>query len=163
MNERMQIFTIFFAILWGFIGNVQPRWKAFQLPFIFKVSQELCRLLLSMVLLNLVPIIYFGWALWLLRGPVTPWESWSPWTIVGLVFYGVLPAFAALGFYRIWLGFIELRPYLFYIHDKDNKKYRPAGREEPVDLNPETGFQNLLGGVVYIVFSTIPLLVSWLR
>ncbi|MFH1615777.1 MAG: hypothetical protein ABIG61_11940 [Planctomycetota bacterium] len=170
MNITMQVFTVFFAIFWGFVANVLARWKAFQSVYILKHSQELCRVILSILCFNVIPILYFGWSLCILnnlnfnKSPLTVQE------IIKVVFCGVVPAFATFGFYRIWLGFVELRPYLFYLKCTINNVeslqgtyYMYAGpkKKDKVNPNPETGWQNLISGIVYIIVSSVPLFALW--
>jgi hypothetical protein len=113
LNTYQSIFILFFAIFWGLISNVQPRWKAFQFPLICAVGLRwivLRRVALAVVVMNFLPIAYFAFALWMLRDKAAP----PAWPTLAIVARGVLPAFAIFGMYRIWLGIVEFQPQWFY-------------------------------------------------
>jgi hypothetical protein len=59
-DSLQNIFMVFFAILWGALATVQPRWRAFRWPLIFRVPKVGYRLALAILLLNVAPIIYFA-------------------------------------------------------------------------------------------------------
>jgi hypothetical protein len=95
------MFVIFYAIFWGTIGNVQGPWKMFQWPLLH-LPHVLARLVLSMPLLNVCPIVFFAVAFFLLRN--TPTDAPSQWTFLATLrqtVAGVIPAFAIFGFYRV--------------------------------------------------------------
>ena len=167
------VFMLFFAIFWGAIANVQPRWKAFQWP-LFCVKEVRHRVLLAVGTLNVLPIQFFGYVLWALtgRGPKPTDETFH--VVVKILIQGVIPAIGIFGIYRIWLGVLELRPSWFYKCDPEQlpKKYRlvePTYRHElsktglpTVDLGIGTGPGNLLAAGVYIVVAGIaPWVLTW--
>src|SRR5438270_8581356 len=122
MTTTQWIFVIFYAIFWGTVGNVQGRWKMFQWPLLH-FPHVVARLVLSMLLLNVCPIVFFAIAFFLLRH--TPTNAPSHWTFVATLrqtVAGVIPAFAIFGFYRIWLGIVELFPARFYQHDDERNE-----------------------------------------
>jgi hypothetical protein len=59
LNIPQQIFTLFYAITWGTAANSQPRWKAFAWGAIRDDAPSRYRALLSVCLLNVLPLIYF--------------------------------------------------------------------------------------------------------
>lgn len=176
-----QVFMIFFAIFWGTVANVQPRWKAFQFPLMFKLPNVCCRVQLSILLLNLLPIVYFGYVLWFTYGR-GPTDTDTKFLVVAKVLIqGILPAFGMFGFYRMWLGIVELRPELFYKYtpDKLPEKYRcvePTYRLGPnkdttkdtitmpvVDLGEDTGKGNIVAASIYLIVGGLsPWLLRWL-
>jgi hypothetical protein len=109
------IFLVFYAIFWGGIFNVQARWKAFHWPLIFhcyKFPQATRRLVLSILILNVVPVVYFVYAMAVLG---TELPDHLPLEIALLTYVRpVVGAFAIFGIYRIWLAIIEGRPNCFY-------------------------------------------------
>ncbi len=113
MSIAQQVFVVFYAIFWGAVFNVQGRWRMFQpLPRYPHVKH---RLLLSWGLLNIVPILFFGWSFFRLRGAAaTSPETWGLVETLLQVSAGVLPAFAIFGFYRLWMGIIEMAPAYYY-------------------------------------------------
>ncbi len=125
MNETQTVFAIFFAIFLGTVANVQPRWKAFNWPLLFLMpsGQRGCighRLVLSVLALNLAPVIFFGFALWMLRGSPTDPKDWTSYTVLHVVLRGVMPAFSAFAFYRLWLGVVEFSPTCFYLSNQQD-------------------------------------------
>src|SRR6266571_2067092 len=117
MNASQQIFVLFFAIFWGTSSNAWPRWKPFHWTFFGSSLRITMRVVLSMVLLNLIPVIYFAWAI----KRLAPVGTAAPNTRA--VLFGVVPAFAVFGLYRLWFSVIELFPTAFYYqNDADMAK-----------------------------------------
>ena len=162
MNTTQQIFVVFFAIFWGTAANAQPGWKAFQWPLL-KYRRQLPlvrnRLRKSMLLLNVVPIVHFAIAIWMMH---LQWVTQLPLVPAALV--GMLTAFAGFGFYRVWLGFIERnrKEYYYTTRDQFPEDLRRALRrvEPTVDrlwgcsdetILMKTGGWNLWIGVAYIL------------
>lgn len=162
------IFILFYAIFWGSVANVQPRWKAFQWPLIFRSKVIMRRVLLSLLLLNIMPLLYFGIILSILNNSQTN-------SIVCLIFNGIVPAFAVFGFYRVWLGIIELNPALFYYKLPANVPLE-FGKSEPNiaelwyakedngcayrNMEITTGMANIVTGVIYIIIGFAGLLIN---
>jgi hypothetical protein len=163
-----QVFMLFFAIIWGAVANVRPRWKAFQWPLIFRHPPACHRLALSVGLLNVASLMLFGYALWTLgdhRGPD------SAWPILHLVGHGILPAFALFGCYRLWLATVEAWPDTYYSSNVGDggvpQKYQHA---EPiyrtahnggvtqlpiVELGPDTAFPNACAALLYLAVGMV--------
>jgi len=101
---------VFYAIFWGFITEGQHRWKAFQLPLFCRLRWPRNRIILSMLIFNLLPLVFFGYIMWALHAHND--FSWDHpfFASCHLVGHGVIPAFAIFGFYRLWLSVVEFRP-----------------------------------------------------
>lgn len=161
MNAMQQIFCLFFAVFWGIVGNVQPRWKAFHWPYVRDKGfpHAARRLCLSMVLLNVLPITYFGVALCCLASP--PQSPWPPTSVLPLIIFGVLPAFAGFSFYRIWLSFVEHNPDRYYPKHKSGTFYTTEDQVQRCDpevklyLSRSTARGNMFAGVGYLVFGIV--------
>src|SRR5260370_14776177 len=92
IDSLQTVFMLFFAISWGAVANVQPRWHAFQWPLFFRVRQARHRCLVAFALLNLLPMIYFGYTLGILVGRGPPQGT----ALAGALHFvvpGVIPAF----------------------------------------------------------------------
>ena len=154
MNETQNIFIVFYAIFWGTAANAQPRWKAFQIPLLFRFKQVRHRVALSFLLLNIVPILYFGWTMWMLSGSLLSIQSWNISSIALLVLHSVIPAFPTFGFYRMWIGVIELNPYFFYL-PTDQDVPEGFGVSEPsveqLKIQTRVGPLNILYASLYIL------------
>ena len=160
LNNTQQIFTIFFAIFWSVMANAQPKWKAFHYTFFLRISQVTYRMLVSFLILNILPILYFSWSLNRLSAA-------SQNTINQSVLHGVIPAFAIFGFYRIWICLIEFFPRFFY-REKDNGEY-PKAEIEPtleslnIPLNSthlKNALMNFIFGIIYIGIGIVLILLS---
>lgn len=161
--KNQDVFIVFFAIFWGLIANVQPRWKAFQWPLVFRLKVVFKRVLLAFFVMNILPVVYFGLTLWVINNhPVAG--------LIGLVFQGVLPAFGMFGLYRLWLAIVEFKPSWFYMRESNDipEPYRhvePTYRlswNEPkvnnlpiVDLAEGAWFGNLLAALFYLALATL--------
>lgn len=164
-----QVFMLFFAIFWSAVANVQPRWKAFQIPLMFKFRHVFRRVVLAVLVLNVLPIVYFGLVLWWLyrRDPGTELSAFE--AAITLVVRGVLPALGVFGIYRIWIAIIELVPQKFYEsnptrvcpYEHVEPTYRqlasrPANPSWPVvDLGLGAWKGNFIGGAVYIAVGVL--------
>jgi hypothetical protein len=159
-NIPQQVFSLFYAINWGTSANAQPRWKAFAWPAVTHDRPSLYRTVLSFILLNLVPFLYFALVLKLL----TTWDlsDWN-WRAFGKVFLSTLPALAPFGFYRIWTAVVEWYSRTFYGEHLDNwdegsrpESWKDIGIHlEPSDLNPKWAPWNCLFGFAYVLFGLI--------
>lgn len=171
--KTIETFALFFAIFWGLVANVQPRWKAFQWPFFFSSDfpNVKWRVLLSCFWLNIVPVLYFLTVVhWLHSGSLSEKTDADA---VSLVIYGVIPSFAIFGFYRLWLATVEWRPKSFY-----GSKGLNAGKNGevviepaihdlwPMDQNykPRTSPHGNLGAAfLYVAIAVAPFIVHYLR
>ena len=158
MNESQQTFLVFYAIFWGMVANVQPKWKAFQLPLIFDFPPARHRVLLSFIVLNILPILFFGWTIWMLSGSSLKVNYWNLGSIIELVIHSIIPAFSTFGFYRLWLGIVELKPNYFYVENSNlvPDKYRKAEPTlDDLTLTPKTGLRNIMFALSYIICGLI--------
>jgi len=132
MNVPQQLFAIFFAIFWGTSSNAWPKWKPFHWTLLLHSGRIFCRTVLSLVILNVFPVLFFVWMLGKLGGliPDDALSSFgSTWRVV---VPAIVPAFAVFGFYRLWVGLIEIKPELFYhAKDKINGDFAPRNVTGP--------------------------------
>jgi hypothetical protein len=170
-NVEQNIFVVFYAIVWGLVANVQPKWKAFQLPLL-NLKHVRYRVLLAFVTFNILPLIFFGYIIWALR--VEDLQAYKT-SIILIVIHGIVPAFAIFGFYRLWLGIIELWPDSFYVstENRDSKLEEKKRYVEPTysyiyeekcnqkDMpviylgDTRSGLINMLFALLYIIVSSI--------
>ncbi len=114
------------------------------------------RLGLSFALLNILPVLFFAWVLFVLRNTQTePINQWSAPQTLLQVLAGVVPAFAVFGFYRLWLAVVEFWPTRFYQceGDQDDTTRRTEKSIECLNLLPEFAPWNFLFAVAYIVLA----------
>jgi len=174
MTVAQNLFAVFFAIFSGFVGSVQLRWNMFPwaevdlCDFWVILSKLLCRrrrragafsarcnyraayrLLLSTVLLNLIPLAYFIIVFFVLRKASNSTEDWDLFTAAFQTTWGILPSFAAFGFYRLWIGIVQCCPRSFY-NLRDRRKLKLVRVER-------YRTPNIVFGVLYVL---IPLLVA---
>lgn len=165
-NPAQAMFLIFFAIFWGTMVAALPRWKPFQLPLFLRFCPATLRVLWSIVVFNIIPLVYVAVILEILsQSGVAAGLSGTQ-----LVLRGVVPTFAAFGFYRLWLGVVEIFPDLFLARDESAvAQYRPPARDsvpaEPYQgmfyLDRTNGILNVFYAIVYIgVALGVPLLMK---
>jgi len=155
MTTTQTIFVVFFAIFWGAIASVQGRWKMFHWTLI-RYPHVAARLGLSFALLNILPVLFFAWVLFVLRNTQTePINQWSASQTLLQVLAGVVPAFAVFGFYRLWLALIEFWPTRFYQweRDQDDTTRRIEPSIDSLILLPQFAPWNLLFALVYLVLA----------
>ncbi len=114
LNFFQSVLAIFYAIAWGMIANVQPRWKAFDWPNFCSGSKTRARILLSLYFLNIAPIFFFVASLIALDTTLWRSDTCYPFPKAFMTFFSVLPAFAVFGFYRLWLSLIEADTERYY-------------------------------------------------
>lgn len=119
LNVPQQLFAIFFAIFWGTSSNAWPKWKPFHWTLVLYSGRVRCRVVLSVFVLNVIPVLYFALILCMLSGKVSADVFSSFWSTCRVVAASIVPAFAVFGFYRLWIGIVECRPSCFY-YSKDN-------------------------------------------
>src|SRR5438874_6156173 len=110
MNEAQAIFTLFFAISWGIVSNVLPRWKPFHYAMCFRKGfwKPTWRALIAFVLLNVVPWVIFVFVLVWLRGPaMTKPEDWTLSAAFMLIVRAILPGLVPFGCYRLWIAVLQ--------------------------------------------------------
>jgi hypothetical protein len=155
LNAAQTVFALFYAITWGALANVWPRWRAFDWALI---EPEGCRAfrrcILSLVLLNVSPIAFFivvflSFNDWKLEG--------SPWSIGCKLFVIMLQPFVLVGFYWLWVSIVQRFKELFY---PDNLGQRYAGIKE-YDLDPGSAGLNFLFGLIYVIGPPVTLVFTW--
>lgn len=145
-NAAQSVFTLFYAVTWGALANVWPRWQAFHWSLIGTSKQQaLQRSILSLVLLNIVPLIFFIVVFlflnqWRLEG------SW--WSIFGDLLIIMLQPFVLYGFYMFWVSIVQRYSKTFYPDPLDKDLYPGIRRH---DLSREFACRNLLAGLTYIM------------
>lgn len=153
MTTTQSIFVVFFAIFWGAVASVQGRWKMFHWPLI-RYRHVAARIGLSVALLNILPLLYFAWILFLLRNtPSTTVSQWSGAQTLLQVLAGLAPAFAVFGFYRLWLAAVEFSPTAFYQWEREQDE-AIRGIEPTLDaliIRREFAWWNLLFALIYLV------------
>jgi len=82
----------------GLVGNVQPRWKPFNYAVACKFKPAYHRFILSTIFFNIIPLIYFALALYLLKKPDNCLTTLLDY--FKLSFQCFLPSFAMFSFYR---------------------------------------------------------------
>src|SRR5437870_11412911 len=170
MNETQAIFTLFFAISWGVVSNVLPRWKPFHYALFFYPGfwQPTRRLLVACTLLNVTPWLIFIFVIVWLRGdPLQPNE----WTFLAgllLIVRAILPGLVPFGCYRVWLALIRLFPTQFYAENQDAvpREFRVEQQTTSPPMEPDIGrldirqagaLKDLGFGVFYIGFFLLAL------
>ena len=154
MNISQQIFTVFFAIVWGTMANVQPRWKPFHWSLAFYFRPAANRLVLSILVFNILSIAFFVWTLSVLGNPFTA-------SIPVQILRGILPSFAPFGFYRVWIAAIEWKTSWFYRLTSETRpdiavKIEPTATE--LGIEKRWWRSNLIFGLFYLaVASLVPL------
>jgi len=161
MNVNQQIFMVFFAIVWGTTTSVHGRWNMYPFALYKDISPQTGkRLLLSLGLMTLAPLIFFGFVMVQLDQ-----YKEVEWTFLGtskVLIHSVLPAFAVFGFYRLWVAIVELFPESFY-----RKKVEDQGI--PLEIEPtleslglkdkekvnKWGYMNFAIALIYIVVAFI--------
>lgn len=162
MTISQSIFVVFYAIFWGAIFSVQGRWKMFQ-P-ILRIEHILCRFLFSFIIVNIAPIVYFIAAFYCLRGGFTDGSSveWDIFHTARILLAGVLPAFAIFGFYRLWMGIVEIIPQIFYEH-KNRQRSSLLDIEPTIEslrLDHSHKYWNLLIAFLYFLFAYVGLTIN---
>ena len=110
-----------------------------------------------MIVLNIVPLIYFVIILWCLGSG--SWTGISHWNLKAAwkSLLSTIPALAPFGFYRIWTGFVEFSSQLFYgVSWPWNTNNPPQALTDfgihldPSDLNPNFACGNFMWGLIYV-------------
>lgn len=136
MNTSQQIFALFYAIMWGTLANVFPKWKAFDWALVTKrycYHHAFSRGILSLLILNVFPIGYFilvflqlGECQWELKG--TFWIK-----VIKLLVVMIQPFFL-FGIYGYWVSIIKKLRKRFYPPWLDKELYPNLSE---ADLDPQ--------------------------
>lgn len=163
MNDAQQIFAVFYAIFWGGVFSVSARWKPFNFGAIFdkEVKNVTKRISLALLILNVLPILYFVIIFYCLKTNPFKGECWI--NISAMVLSGIIPAFGIFGFYRLWLGIIEKDPSKYYLdkcsipsryHSRHELENQPEPSLEELNILRSRKFscrKNMIVGFVYIL------------
>lgn len=161
MNDNQTVFTIFYAIFWGLIANVQPRWKAFQLALVFDLKFARRRAVVSFIIFNLFPLIYYASFLCILNQSAKIESSWVFYDFTRFIARCVVPSFGAFGFYRLWLTIIEIFPKYFYSPTQTElgPQYQriiekglviePSLDELGIRIDSNNGWKNMIWSFIY--------------
>lgn len=157
MTTTQWLFIVFYAIFWGSVSSVQGRWKMFHWALISK-PPVWHRLILSFIIWNIAPILYFIWIFFILKD--TPISLSSQWTLIETgkqVVAGIGPSFAVFGFYRFWISMVEFFPTTFYFK-KDELPQEIQDIEpwiEKIPIKTSFGPMNFLFALLYLIVPTI--------
>ncbi len=151
MSETQTIFTVFFAISWGVMSNVLPKWKPFHYAMfgICKFCQPTRRIVVAFMLFNVLPwtffvVVLFG--LWDDKLETLQMTGWiRVWIGFKLIMRAIVPGMAPFGFYRLWLATIQIWPKAFYAATQREvpcafRSYKDPRHEPSLDmlrLNPK--------------------------
>ena len=152
MNAAQTIFALFFAIFCGLLASVQGRWLAFQ-P-VFTSRQVRWRWVHSFIFLNILPVLYFAWTIYQLRGgPNLGLESIGLLATMREVVGATMGAFAMFAFYRLWMAVVQSMPERFYqrASEQDRELIGLDPTFEDMKLGHKLGGWNLLSAAIYTV------------
>jgi len=132
-NTLQTIFMVFYAIFWGVVANAQPKWRAFNWPVASQYVRTRRRLALSLVILNLVPIVYFVPIFLALHG-IAIAQAFQ----AGVqVFLAIVAANAPFAVHRLYIAFLEFSPDRYYYENHTTD--RPIGVEPIIDSTGRDG------------------------
>jgi hypothetical protein len=159
MNTAQTVFTVFYAVAWGALANVWPRWRAFDWALRNEPGEKACqRGILSLTFLNILPFIFFSSGLLLLNN----WVLHGYWiSIIIQIFLIALQSLTLFGFYRIWVSIVQCCKNTFYPEKSFGKGGRYNGLR-PEDLDRKYARKNLLVGLVYLIVPPTLLFIIWL-
>lgn len=171
MNETQTIFTLFFAISWGIVSNVLPRWKPFHYAMFWHQDfwQPTRRIFVAFTLMNIVPWLVFVIVLVWLRGDSLTKDCWTLSVASFLIVRAILPGLVPFGCYRLWLAIIQTWSNYFYAESqlKVPEEFRVAEGcptiepdKKSLNLQFDGACNNLCFGVLYIAFSLLSLIPS---
>jgi len=148
MNLYQQIFALFYAIMWGSLANVWNKWRPFDWSRMGEGEHSLARTMLSLFMLNLLPILFFIY-MFLELG-----SSKLSGTCFGMkLFVVMLQPFSLIGFYGVWVAIIQwFRPY-FYPPEPLSERRFPRLYE--IDLNKTGAPKSFISGLGYVLVPTI--------
>ena len=108
MSTTGQIFTLFFAVIYGALFTISDRWRPF---FMSHKSQEgIRRIFLSLIFFGVIPVIYFVFTFFVLAKTVSDGTFSSILSPLAAVLF-VMPLGA---FYLIWLWIVIPNKEKFY-------------------------------------------------
>jgi hypothetical protein len=160
LNVPQTIFTILFAVFAGTAASAQPRWKAFAWAHAFREGPAFWRCVLSVAVLNVLPLLFFSFTIVRLGGDFLQPSQWDARAMLQILF-AAAPAFSAFAFYRLWIAVVLCSPKTFYRLDAEGKP-PPDFALEPDDLDRANLRGNLAASVLYLMLGAFPLLYSFI-
>lgn len=106
LTLAQNVFILFYAIFWGYVSEVQPKWKAHHWTLFSSEPKIRRRIWMALVLFVCVPTAFFAFAF---AAFDTPNDCYLSSVVLPL-----LAAQAPFGFYRIWIGIMESNPGQYY-------------------------------------------------
>jgi hypothetical protein len=163
LTNEQQVFMVFYAIFWGYISNVQSKWKSFAWgPALSEEGKHARhRLFPAIILLNVLPFCYFGFTICILNNTNRCLINYDSYPIFSLLLRGVIPAFGIFSFYRFWVGIIASKPEYFYSEAKllPSKWKRQEPSLEKMKIVSDWGCKEIIIGFIYLVIALFFLLV----
>jgi hypothetical protein len=164
MGVAAQIFTIFFAVFFGLIlTKANENWLPFtyeELSGTNQSSREIMRLILSVLMLLVMPGIYFTLVLTkLLSQPALitiPPSTVKEWLKFLLLVFLILPPH---GFYCFWQLVVRCKPEKFYT---DSTRARVKNRFAKNVSHEQNAFAFSAFTLFIGIFCVLPALVFWL-
>jgi|SRR5579863_590471 len=145
LNPLQEVFSLFYAITWGSLTNVWPRWKAFDWSSIpNEGGMAVRRCLLSILMLNALPIAFFIVVFYLLGG----WVLGGGWRMAAKLAVVLVQPFVLIGFYWLWCSIVQRFRASFY--PQPLTEDYPSLREA-YDLDRKRAATNLRFGLVYVL------------
>ncbi|SRR5258706_9176283 len=153
VNPSQEVFALFYAIMWGTLANVWPRWRAFDWARIGSPGEHTVpRCALSVFMLNVLPILFFV----VVFMELSNWTLDGWWRTIGKLIVIMIQPFALVGFYWIWCSILERFRASFYPAKLDPAIF-PL---KPTDLDRKFALNNLIAGLAYVLIPTIILTIT---
>jgi len=152
MNQAQTIFALFFGLYFATVVGLAGRLEAFDTASMFMGRwRAWLRFSVSVVLLIVLPVLYFVWVYrWLEIPPCIPVTFWNMLALLAL-------SLCVFGFYRFSWGFLLLKfrnAFVFYGEKlpesiRERIKSHPAGEDVAQRVRP-----HLIPGAVWVVLTT---------
>jgi len=149
MTNAQTVFTILYGLYFAAIVTLTGRLQPFDTPSIYKGNvRALFRLVISLILLDFIPVGYFVFVLNLLSKVAN--FRFNYWSVLALLMFSV----TGFGFYRIYFGVMLLKyneRFIFY-GDKP-----PKTLEEELTKRDESHrkwIAHVIPGIVWILVTT---------
>ncbi len=151
MKELQEIFGVFFAISWGGVVAAEAKFKPF--GWLGCCWVDFKRTVFSILILNLVPAIYFAGVIYFLA-PIHLSQIWDFSDLLKIVAVILMAFWGMIGIYRFWFfGASYWRDHL----------YSPQELTEYCDdlkgLKRELALGNFLSASCYLTFSILLIVV----
>ena len=126
MKDAQTIFTIFYGIYFAITVTLTGKFQPFDTPTMYRLKLiAWVRFVVSFLLLNILPLLYFVWIFHILRKVSNFYPSFF--NMLGLLMFSL----AGFGFYRVYFGVMLIKiknKYLFY-----GEKGLPYTLEKEID------------------------------